>query len=85
MSWVCHVTLIIEAATECIVVDVGSLDPHEVSTHCPAKQGNLYRRKDELKEEEDGVAVDPCKVLPGQSKDIVGMRDVAVRICGAPA
>ena len=85
MNWVCHVALIIEAATERIVVDVGGLDPCEVSSHRPAKQGNLNRRKDELKEEEDGIAVDPRKVLPGQSEDVVGMRDVAVWICGAPA
>jgi hypothetical protein len=65
MSWICHVALIVEAATECIIVDVGGLDPCEVSPHCPAKQGNLNRGKNELEEEEDGVSVDPRKVLPG--------------------
>ena len=85
MNRVCHIALIVEAATERITVDVGGLDSPEVPSHCPAEQSNLNRGKDELKKQEDRVAVDPGKVLPGESEDVVGMRDVAVGIGGAPA
>ena len=85
MNLVCHIAPIVETATKRITVDVGGLDSPEIPSHCPTEQSNLNRGKDKLKEQEDRIAVDPGKVLPGESKDVVRMRDVAVGIGGAPA
>ena len=82
---ICHITCIIEVATECIVVDVGGLDSLEAPSHCPTKESHLNRRQDELEEKENRIAIDSCKVLPRQSEDIVGTRDVTLWVCGAPA
>ena len=72
-------------AKNIILIDVGCLDSLEAPADRKAEERHLKRWENELEQEETEISIDPHKVLPGQSEDVVGMRDVAVWICGAPA
>ena len=68
-----------------ILINIGHPHSSQIPAHGQAEQSHLQSWQNELKQHEAGVAIDAYKVLPGQSKDVVGMRDVAVRVCGASA
>lgn len=63
-----------------VPVDVGHLDPSKVAADRKAEESHLKRRKNELKQEQAGISIDPYKILPCESEDVVRMRDVAVWI-----
>ena len=64
-----------------VLIDVGHFDSPQIPSHSQAKESHLQSRQDELEQNENRIAIDAHKVLPRQSEDVGGMRDVAVWVC----
>ena len=67
------------------MIDVGHFDSSQVPSHSQAEECHLKSGQDELEQDETRITVDSNKVLPSESENVVGMRDVAVWVGGASA